>query len=275
MPCPIAVSWPASSLGRMRRLRIAMGTFVALEAQAKCATDALAAIDAAFIALARIEALLHPRRVGSDLQRINAAPVDERIEIHASTFEVLMLARRLYELTSGVFDPCVPDKPGRLEHLEMHPARPQGVLSGTNWVRLRLPLDLDLGGIAKGYAIDRAVEALRAGGCSGGLVNAGGDLRLYGPERQMILLRNGAGSDRALALGNTALAVSDADAGFRPPEHRGYYVRGTRPAVLGRRRAAVLAPSALVADALTKCVLLCPQEASARILRDFGASLVA
>jgi thiamine biosynthesis lipoprotein len=252
---------------------MAMGTFVALEAQAERAADALAAIDAAFDALSQVEALLHPRRVGSDLQRINAAPRDEWIEIDASTFEVLVLARRLYELTGGVFDPCVPDKPGRLEDLEIHPARPQGALSPTAWVRLRLPVDLDLGGIAKGYAVDQALEALMAGGCSGGLVNAGGDLRLYGPEGQMMLLRDGAGSERALTLSNTALAVSDADARFRPPEHRGYYARGTR-APLGRRRAAVLAPNALVADALTKCVLLCPQEMTEHILRDFGASVV-
>ena len=56
----------------------------------------------------------------------------------------------------------------------------------------------------------------------------------------------------------------------RPREHRGYYVRGTRPT--GRRRyAAVLAPTAVVADALTKCLLLCPEPTAQRALAAFGA----
>jgi thiamine biosynthesis lipoprotein len=134
-----------------------------------------------------------------------------------------------------------------------------------------VPLALDLGGIAKGYAIDRAIEALRAAGCLSGLVNAGGDLRVYG-RSESVLLRRADGTCVPLTLKDEALAVSDLDAaaGRRPAEHRGYYRRSgeTSPT---RRYAAVLAPGAAVADALTKCVLLADERCAARALRALGA----
>jgi len=45
------------------------------------------------------------------------------------------------------------------------------------------PVHIDLGGIAKGYAVDRALMALRTAGCRGALVNAGGDLAVFGNRK--------------------------------------------------------------------------------------------
>ena len=54
-----------------------------------------------------------------------------------------------------------------------------------NAVRFRYPdVRIDLGGIAKGFAVDRALEALRGFGISSGMVNAGGDLAAFGPDPQ-------------------------------------------------------------------------------------------
>ena len=53
--------------------------------------------------------------------------------------------------------------------------------------RIRLPepgMALDVGGVAKGYAVDRAIDILREGGASGALVEAGGDLRFFGAKPQ-------------------------------------------------------------------------------------------
>jgi FAD:protein FMN transferase len=153
-----------------------------------------------------------------------------------------------------------------------------------------VPVELDLGGIAKGHAIDRAIDTLRELGCSAGLVNAGGDLRVFGERAETVLLRrSGAtvggdttprtaaagGSTSAsatytqLQLRDAALAVSDLDGTDRPPEHRGYYNRTGQAPV--RRYAAVTARSAAAADALTKCVLLCSDERAARALRELEA----
>jgi hypothetical protein len=70
-------------------------------------------------------------------------------------------------------------------------------------------------------------------------------------------------------LQDAALAVSDLDEPRRPPGHRGYYVRTGAAAAL-RRYAAVLAPDAMIADALTKCVLLCSDERASRTVTELG-----
>jgi thiamine biosynthesis lipoprotein len=258
-----------------------MGAWVAVEAVAPLETITTSAIEAAFAAVAEIERRMHPSLAESDVARINAAPSGARTLIHASTAEVLSLALRLHELTDGVFDPCLPTRSGRLADLELGSSPREG----TAWAIAHAPLMLDLGGIAKGYAVDRAVAALRQAGCVAGIVNAGGDMRVFGARPQTVLLRRADRSCEPLVLDNAALAVSDLDEPRRPSEHRGYYIRG-RAAVRGdagarrelpappRRHAAVLAGDAMRADALTKCVLLCPEESARRAVARLGGRLV-
>jgi hypothetical protein len=79
-----------------------------------------------------------------------------------------------------------------------------------------------------------------------------------------------------VTLTDQALAVSDLDVDVtqRPPEHRGYYLRSGIPCPV-QRYAAVVATSAAVADALTKCVLLGEERCARRSLRAFGARQIA
>ena len=142
---------------RLRRLRVALGTWVAIEASAQSEATAAKAIEAAYAALTEVERRMHPEREGSEVARINSAPLSVHTPIHASTWEVLRLAQRLNELTQGVFDPCLPSSPGRMSDLEL-----SGASAGPSlWVARRASLALDLGGIAKGFAVDRAIAALR------------------------------------------------------------------------------------------------------------------
>ena len=243
---------------QVRRLRPAMGTLVAIEATAATERAALAGIEEAYSRILEIGKQLHPTRQGSDLERIHAAPLGMPVAIDRATWEVLQLARSVYDLSGGVFDPCLPSHPGRLCDLTISSPG-----AGSPWALCLAPLALDLGGIAKGYAIDLAIEALRAAGCGSGLVNAGGDLRLYG-RSEPVLLRHARGECVPLILKDEALAVSDLDtaAERRAAEHQGYY---RRSGVAGpvRRYAAVVAPRAAVADALTKCVLLAEERPAA------------
>jgi FAD:protein FMN transferase len=255
---PAAESTPGHAV---RRLRVALGTWIALEATAASESAALTAIEGAYAAVAEIAWRLHPLREGSDLARINTAPPGTRVPIHATSARVLRLALQIYALTDGVFDPCLPILPGRFGNLEL-----SGCSAGSPWALCHSPLALDLGGIAKGYAVDCAIEALLTAGCAAGFVNAGGDLRLFGAQRETILLRHTEGACEPLSLENTALAVSDADSRRRPAEHRGYYLRRIAGGA-ARRFAAVLAPTAAVADALTKCVLLDPGASTVRALQ--------
>jgi thiamine biosynthesis lipoprotein len=256
-----------------KRLRIALGTWVAIEATGRAGPDdpvadeTAQAIDAAYAAITAVEARMHPTRPGSDLARINAAPLHTPIEVQPDTWQLLKLAQRLHRLTDGIFDPCLPTRAGRLQDLEISATGPLLICHA--------PVQLDLGGIAKGHAIDQAIEKLSGLGCTSGLVNAGGDLRVFGDRQETILLRRGAGTRayfRPIDLANAALAVSDLDAVEWPAEHQGYYSRVDPTTSL--RYAAVVAKDAVTADALTKCVLLCPVDTTERVLRELEARSV-
>jgi thiamine biosynthesis lipoprotein len=299
------------SVGTVKRLRVSLGTLVAIEATADVtdaggAADASAAntaiaesaINRAFEAIELINRLMHPTAEGSDLARINTAPLHEPTTVHPSLGQLLNLARRINELTDGVFDPCTPAQPGLLSDIE--------VSGNETQVICHAQVALDFGGFAKGYAVDCAIEALVASGCTAGLVNAGGDLRVFGQRSEPVFVRGVAGELINIELTNAALAVSDATTQQRPPEHQGYYVRpredhqragGTaRHGLRDQRKvstadasavttpsaqtaaeyaatyAAVIASRAVVADALAKCVLLCPPSAAGHVLRAFGAT---
>ena len=136
---------------------------------------------------------------------------------------------------------------------------------------------IDLGGIAKGFAVDRAIEALHCHDVTDGFVSAGGDLAAFGTRQHAIDIRDPRRPDRAMCrvvLSNTALASS---AGQFDP------LRSDLPSgsavidpLTGRpshaiRGATTCAPSCVIADALTK-VVMNVGEAAAPILEHHGAS---
>jgi thiamine biosynthesis lipoprotein len=121
----------------------------------------------------------------------------------------------------------------------------------------RRSLLLDLGGIAKGYAVDCAIGALREAGAACGLVNAGGDLRVFGAIEAPVALRapDWSGVIETRRVRGRALASSsNADRRRRGGARSPHVGRGRKPA-LSDELAVVEAPSAMLADALTKVVL--------------------
>ncbi|MBS0419006.1 MAG: FAD:protein FMN transferase [Proteobacteria bacterium] len=269
-----------ASVSTVKRLRVSLGTLVAIEATADSSRRAEAAIEAAYEAISHVDCRMHPHKAGSDLARINGSPLHVPAQVHPSVGRLLDLARQLHSLTDGVFDPCLPARPGRLSDIH--------VSGDETEVVCHMPVALDFGGFAKGYAVDCAVESLLAAGCTAGLVNAGGDLRVFGPRAEPVFLRGPAGELTSVELTDAALAVSDAGSQQRPAEHQGYYVHDRRPghdeshmhlsvgdahtSPFATTYAAVIASTALVADALAKCVLLCPSSVAARTLHAWGAS---
>ena len=135
---------------------------------------------------------------------------------------------------------------------------------------------VDLGGIAKGFAVDRAIDALRGAGVATALVNAGGDLAGFGAAPQPVDLRDPCDPRRLLGriwLGNEALAssgrrldASDAPLAVIDPR--------TGEGVARFCGATVRAPSCMIADALTKLVLIAGADA-AGLLADYGAEALA
>jgi len=191
-----------------------------------------ACADAAFAALRRVQACMSRFDPHSDVGRFAALPVGGCMEVAQDTAQVLHAARALQQASGGLFDITQ----GRA---------PQGWhCEGRLLTKRDAAAALDLGGIAKGYAVDCAVQALQAQGCTAGWVNAGGDLRAFGSVQVPILLRDEeAGELRPFAqLEDGAFATS----------RFGAATRSRIPGV--QAHASVAAPQCLWADALTKVV---------------------
>jgi thiamine biosynthesis lipoprotein len=139
----------------------------------------------------------------SDVGRANRLAAQDAVEVSPATAAVLEAAIGWAIASDGAFDPCM----GRavelwdVEHRSAPPA--EAAVRRLAARRLYRALDLapgprprvrltdrdaaiDLGGIAKGYGVDRAVDALRRHGITRGFVNVGGDLHAIGPPRTAI-----------------------------------------------------------------------------------------
>jgi len=240
-----------------------MGCLAAVDCTAATRVAAETAMQAAFNALTQVDRLLHPTRAGSELAALNQARAGERIAVHAWTVATLRLSQRLWRLSSGLFEPALPGSGSVIDFQILSPAT----------VLIIKPAQLDLGGIAKGFGVDRAIQALKAHGAHCGQVNAGGDLRVFGTQGWPIRLRFAREWRREITLHNIALAVSDPGALATPSEHRGYYTPPMAQHVPGRRGLAVLARNAALADGMTKVTMLAPPHRRAALLRQVRARL--
>ena len=178
-----------------RFTRFAMDTVVAYTILAPSPTVALEAMQAAHQEVERVAALLWEEDPASDLYAFNRA--QGRLAVSPEVFGFLTRARAYYDRTDGAFDVTI--KPVlELYGFETerpappHPDTLRARLSAVGMARIDLstPLVLDktgnpgaavaVGGVAKGYAVDRAVQVLRDHGIRDALVNAGGDLYAMG-----------------------------------------------------------------------------------------------
>jgi thiamine biosynthesis lipoprotein len=166
--------------------------------------------------------------------------------------------------------PRRPDPRGRWRDVEL--------LAG-GAIRFRRAVLIDLGGIATGYAVDRAIECLHGWGASQCSVNAGGDLRILGSKMEGIRLAWGSPPDPALPIVELESGSVVASGSGRPARQRhGRRFRG--PHVDGRRRSpvgtrsfvCVGAERCVAADALTK-VVLAQGTRSQTLLCRYGASV--
>lgn len=121
------------------------------------------AAQAAFEIVDRLEQQLSRFVPNSDIARINGLTAGESTTISPSTFECLIIARHLYDLTGGAFDVSIGTGYPKL-HLEAGLCAVRAVEGGAR---------LDLGGIGKGYAVDLMAEALEEWGVGSALVHGG------------------------------------------------------------------------------------------------------
>ena len=280
-PAPAPVPAGATTSGARRRAQPWLGTLVDIAIEAPSEAAFLRTTDLAFARVAEVHRAMSFHEPGSDLCAIARAPAGALLQVSADTARVLRLALDMELCSGGLFNAAIAPvlvASGRLPRPHGAQVAQAGTLAeGIEWLgarrlRVRAPVWIDLGGIAKGYAVDCAVIALEAAGITSGLVNAGGDMRAFGPAAHPVHLRFADGLRRIALLQNAAFAAScnanDADdAAILASPHidprSGRSVRSPNSVV-------VQASSAAVADALTKVALLCPATAD-RICRSLRA----
>lgn len=248
----------------IRRCQPLLGTLVEIALAGDCSEDALHGLASeAFARIRAIEQALGFHRIDSELARVNRSAATRRQTISLALREVMTEALWLSELTDGVFDVCVaapmvsqgllPDICGR-------------VARGGSWrditlcdegMRFTRPLLVDLGGIAKGYAVDRAFDPIPTD--IDVCINAGGDLRMR-PWHAAVVGVSVPDHEHAVrfAMRDQALATSIG--------RRGVHASAILDPATGvisedPRSFSVWSITAMRADALTKIACLAPLRA--------------
>jgi FAD:protein FMN transferase len=248
----------------VRRARPSLGTFVEITARGDSESKLHAAVDRAFAAVARVDRQMSFHHAASDISRINCEAFQRKVTVDPWTWRVLRAAQKLSHESDGLFDITVARKLMQWNYL---PRRHQNVSEG-NWreivleknctVRFRQRVIVDLGGIAKGFAVDRAVEALKRAGVPSGVVNAGGDLRVFE-------LR-----ERALATSAIYFAQRRCGGAVVSPLLDGRTCRSSRKLI----SVSVAASACMIADALTKIVFILREKSRPLLARYHADALL-
>lgn len=275
----------ATDAFRTDRARPLLGTLVKIGVTDPDEDRAQAAVEQAFGSIEALHALMSFHNAHSDVSRLNRYASIAPVAVHRHTAAVIRLSLDISAASEGTFDITIAPL---LVQSGLLPA-PQGAPAAdprASWrdiefvddrhIRFRRPLWIDLGGIAKGYAVDTASEQLSLAEVTQCHVNAGGDLRIEGPMSERVLLQvpdHPPDELPMIELASGSIASSSRllslQRGARTPEQP--HIHGVQRCPIGRDRfVAVLATRCVIADALTK-VVLAEGAAAAATLRAFEA----
>ena len=177
--------------------RMTMGTIARIMVTAENSPQANQAISAAFDKIFHIEKLMSDYDPDSQLSQVNQNAFKAPIKVDAELFEVLATAKAYSCLSDGAFDVTIGPvvqlwRKAKEDNITPEAGALKKAKAAVGYENLILNTEnktvqfakegmfLDLGGIAKGYAIDKAIEILQAGGVKGAMVDIGGDLRCFG-----------------------------------------------------------------------------------------------
>ncbi len=286
---------PASAPQELRQSRLLMGTVVEIAALGPDQAALETAVNAAFAEIARIEALMTPHQPQSDVARLSAAATEATVA--AETAEVIALGLQLAQASDGALDltlgrvkalwaiesetPRVPSSEELAAALDE--SGPDALQLDGLTVRKASPqLAVDLGAVAKGYAVDRAVAKLRSAGVTRASVNAGGDIYLLGdqvgrPWRIGIQHPRKEGEVAAtLLVADQAVVTSgDYERFFEQDGVRYHHIFDPKSGLPGRlcQSASVVAPTAALADALSTAVFVLGPKQGLALVEQFPGAL--
>lgn len=198
--CAVIFSGCSLKKGPYQETRVSLGTYVTIKVQDadKGTEEKRDAANKAFDEVRRIEGLLSSFKEGNIIDRINNSGTNE-VFLDEETFYVLERSKYFYEASDGAFDITVlplleiwgfhekkymvPDEDKLKETLKRIGSDKMILDNKKKSVRFLEPgMKIDLGGIAAGYAVDRAVLVLKENGINNALVDAGGDIYCLGEK---------------------------------------------------------------------------------------------
>ena len=267
-----------------------MGTRVAVELWSEDAALAQRAMDEVIAEMRRTDELMSTYKPESQLSQVNAHAHERPVQVDADIIEVVARALEMSRLSGGAFDITYASV-GYLYDFRAHqrPSNQQiaAALPGVDYRQVQVDRDartirflrpgvrIDLGGIAKGYAVDRSIERLRGLGIEHAMVNAGGDTRLLGDRRGkpwVVGIRDPRNEGRMvtrLPLEEEAISTSgDYERYFEEDGVRYHHilVPGTGRSARGVRSATVIGADATLTDALSTTVFVLGVEHGMRLI---------
>ena len=267
--------------GFFRQSRILMGTSVEITVSQVDPKTAEKALEAAFQEVERINRLMSHYRPDSEVSQVSRHAGEKEVRVSAETLEVIERALYFSRLSGGAFDITIgpvfrlwnfregkiPDGEKLRENLKRVDYRRIRVDRSRSTVYLDDPrMELDLGAIAKGYAVDRAGEVLKKRGVENFLVNAGGDLRVAGRKEKEIPWTIGIQHPRLpsdlivkIQSKNAGIATSgDYEKYFLKDGERYHHILVPSTGLPARecQSVTILAPTAMEADALATTVFV-------------------
>ena len=177
--------------------RVIMGTFARIFVVADDNRICHESINAAFARLDQIEKTMSYHNPDSELSRLNSSAFEGPVKPSQELFELILKSVEFSRQTDGAFDITVGPLVDLFHHEQKSLEKPtqdeiaqakkktgfNKIVIDTDAKTIQFALKgmkLDLGGIAKGYAIDSAIQAIKSSGALGAMVDIGGDIRCFG-----------------------------------------------------------------------------------------------
>lgn len=180
----------------VKRAQMHMGTLVSITAVASSQEIAQTSIEAGFQEIKRLEQLLSTWIQTSELSRVNAAAGQQPVAVGPETLELVSRSLEMARLTEGGFNIAVGPavEAWSVSERERIPTQEelQALRPLVDWTTIEIDLQtrtiflptpgmrIDVGGIGKGYAADRAVDVMKKVGAQGGVVALSGDIKTFG-----------------------------------------------------------------------------------------------
>jgi thiamine biosynthesis lipoprotein len=282
-PAPARAEW-------RDRTDAIMGTRIYVEVWSDEAAKGDAAIDAVMADMRRIDELMSHYKPESQLSQINARAAQEPVQVDAELFDLIKLSTHYSVITEGAFDITYASV-GHLydypHHVKPTEAQIKAALPGVNWRNMLLDpvhhtvrfehagMRIDLGGIGKGYAVDRGIAILQARGFQHALVTAGGDSRIIGDRMGrpwVIGIRNPDDKDQVVTripIVNSAMSTSgDYERYFDEGGIRYHHIIDPRTGHSASkvRSATILGPTATETDGMSKTAFVLGPEKALEII---------